>query len=308
MKQRSRFARTIATARLVTVLATAVAGSIGCGGPEADSFSGDETSNNPGMPIGSGRGGASPTAGAPAGAAPGPAGTAATTVAPQPAPPGTIVPLYTRPSDPSWAGVIAAKRAHPEVPVLAVINPANGPGAAANTDYLVGLAELEAAGIKTIGYVSTDYSRRPMAEVEADVQRWRSLYPKVTGIFFDEMSYEPGQEEHYRRATAFAKGRGFDLTIGNPGVDSSPEYVGTVDVILIYESAGLPSVSDLTGWHASHDRKNFGVIPHAVPSLDPTFVQTAKNHVRYVYVQNDTLPNPWDSIPPYFADLVRALK
>ena len=31
------------------------------------------------------------------------------------------------------------------------------------------------------------------------------------------------------------------MTMGNPGADSVPSYVGTVDLMFIYENAGFPS-------------------------------------------------------------------
>jgi hypothetical protein len=245
--------------------------------------------------------------------------TAAPTAAPAPTPAaapapaaggavtGTIIPLYTPPSDPSWAAVAAAKAAHPAVPVLAVINPANGPGAAQSADYAAGIARLTAAGVKVIGYVHTLWGARPAAELQTEMGQWQSWYPGVSGIFFDEMANAAGHEAYYSGLTAYAKGRGLGFTIGNPGADSSPSYVGTEDVILIYESGGLPSVSGLGGWHASYNRNNFGVIPYAVGSLDTSFVQSAKQYVGYIYLQSDNLPNPWDSVPPYLSELVASL-
>ena len=232
-------------------------------------------------------------------AAPAPAASGAVT--------GTIIPLYTAPTDPSWGAVAAAKAAHPAVPVLAVVNPANGPGAAPSADYAAGIAKLTAAGVKVIGYVHTLWGARPAAELQTEMTEWQSWYPGVSGIFFDEMANAAGHESYYSGLTSFAKGRGLGFTIGNPGADSSPSYVGTEDVILIYASGGLPSVAALGGWHAGYDRNNFGVIPYAVGGLDTSFVQSAKQYVGYIYMQSDNLPNPWDSVPPYLSDLVGAL-
>ena len=41
--------------------------------------------------------------------------------------------------------------------------------------------------------------------------------------------------------------------------------------------------------------------------MDAAFVQAAKSAVGYIYLQNDNLPNPWDSVPPYLGALVTAL-
>ena len=38
-----------------------------------------------------------------------------------------------------------------------------------------------------------------------------------------------------------------------------------------------------------------------------SFVDAAEEHVGYIYMQDDALPNPWDTLPPYFNDLVGAL-
>ena len=50
-------------------------------------------------------------------------------------------------------------------------------------------------------------------EVQADMDRWRSFYPAVTGIFFDEMSNKAGLETYYAGLTAYAKSRGADFTV-----------------------------------------------------------------------------------------------
>jgi hypothetical protein len=220
----------------------------------------------------------------------------------------TIVPLYTYPTDPSWNTVIAAKAAHPTVGVIAAVNPANGPGAAADPGYASGIARLAAGGIKVIGYVATGYAVNSPAAVKADIDRWRAFYPgQISGIFFDEQSNRAGDVPYYRDLSQYAKAQGLSFTVGNPGTDSAPEYIGALDTMLIYESSGLPSVSQLGGWHASHAPSNFGVIPHAA-SFDAAFVRNARQYVQYIYLQNDTLPNPWDSVPAYFGDLLAALE
>jgi hypothetical protein len=220
----------------------------------------------------------------------------------------TIVPLYTPPTDPSWNAVIAAKQAHQKVGVYAVVNPANGPGASYSVDYAQGIARLKAAGVVVLGYVSTDYTRRSVAAVEADISTWKSFYPgDLGGIFFDEQSNRAGDEPHYQTLVKYARDNGMPFTVGNPGADTSESFVGVFDVMLIYESGGVPPASRLGGWHAKYPATNFGIIPYAT-NLDPAYVKMARGNVKYIYLQNDTLPNPWDSVPPYFGDLLAALE
>ena len=63
----------------------------------------------------------------------------------------------------------------------------------------------------------------------------------------------------------------------------------------------------MAGWHANYAPSNFGIIPYAT-ALDTTFVQNARKYVQYIYLQSDSLPNPWDSLPSYFSALLGALE
>jgi len=220
---------------------------------------------------------------------------------------GTIVPLYTDPGDPSWTAIVAAKQAHPTVPVIAVINPNNGPGGSRSAGYTSGIAKLQQVGIQVIGYVATGYTSRGIPTVEADINQWKAFYPTVQGIFFDEQSNTPGDETFYKTVSQYAKAQGLSFTVGNPGTDTGPSFVGAVDVGLIYESFGLPASSRMAGWHSGFPKSNFGIIPYGA-ALDHAYVKAAKAMVGYIYVTNDDLPNPWDSLPSYFADLLGDLE
>jgi len=220
----------------------------------------------------------------------------------------TIVPLYTSPGDASWNTVIAAKMAHPKVGVIAIVNPNNGPGGATDSAYASGIAKLTAAGIRVIGYVATGYTANSPASVKADIDRWKAFYPgQVTGIFFDEQSNKAEHVAYYRDLSQYTKAQGLSFTVGNPGTDTAQGFVGALDMMLIYESAGLPSQNAIAGWHASFAPSNFGIIPYAT-TLDATWVRNARKYVQYIYLQSDNLPNPWDSVPGYFSDLLAALE
>ena len=144
--------------------------------------------------------------------------------------------------------------------------------------------------------------------MKADIDRWKAFYPgQIGGIFFDEQSDRAGDVAYYRDLSQYAKAKGMSFTVGNPGKDTAEAYIGALDTMLIYESAGLPSATQMGGWHANHPPSNFGVIPHT-SSFDATFVRNARQYVRYIYVQSDTLPNPWDSVPATFSDLLAALE
>ncbi len=221
---------------------------------------------------------------------------------------GTIVPLYSYPTDPSWAAIVAAKQAHPSVTVQAIINPDSGPGAAMDPAFVTGIATLDAAGIIVLGYVATTYAQKAPVDALAEMDTYHLWYPALKGIFFDEMSSTAGDEMYYHALDAFAKTRSLSVTVGNPGSPTLASFVGTVGTILIYESEGLPAVGSLDAFAGKYDRGNFGVIPYGVPALDAAFVTGARAKVGFIYLTDDNLPNPWDSLPPYFSELLGALE
>jgi hypothetical protein len=221
---------------------------------------------------------------------------------------GTIVPLYSYPTDPSWKAIAQAKQQHPTVTVRAIINPDSGPGAAKDPEFMSGIAALEAAGVVVLAYVATTYGNKPAASAHVEIDSYTSFYPGINGIFFDEMSNTPGDEAYYQGLTQYAKGKGYTHTVGNPGTDVPESFIGAVDTIFIYESAGVPDLSMLPAYYAQHDKTNYGVIPYAVPALDAAFLASARQHVGFIYLTDDDLPNPWDTLPAYFPGLLAALE
>ena len=126
----------------------------------------------------------------------------------------------------------------------------------------------------------------------------------MEGIFFDEMSNTAGNEGYYQRQDAYARTKGMTYTVGNPGTDTLPSFVGTVNTIIVYESSGTAA---LPSWYTSYARDNFGVLPYNVPSLDTAYVTSAKQKVGYIYLTDDNLPNPWDTLSSYFSALLGAM-
>jgi len=218
---------------------------------------------------------------------------------------GIIVPLYLPPGT-GWDSLVQAKISHPTVPILAIINPLNGSGQVQNPDYVQGVQNLQSNGITVLGYVYTNYAARNSTEVVNEIVEYKRFY-NVTGIFFDQMSYVAGNETYYKNLDTIAKSLGITLTIGNAGVDTVPSYVETVDNIVTYDNATLPTIQYLDGWHKNFTKNNFSIIAFGVNSLDKSFVTHASSFVEYMYITNGSLPNPFDSVPSYFGDLASAL-
>src|SRR5205823_5707401 len=66
-----------------------------------------------------------------------------------------------------------------QVPTVAIVNPASGPGKKQDASYAALMPRARKAGVTLVAYVSTSYARRPLAEVQADVDRWLEFYPDI---------------------------------------------------------------------------------------------------------------------------------
>src|SRR5438445_989087 len=222
---------------------------------------------------------------------------------------GIVIPLYTYPTDGTWDQIIQAKNAHPSVPVIAVINPSDGPGASFDANYLAGIKKMQAAGVMVLGYVHTGFGYgglRSPAVLEAEISNYKTWY-NPNGIFFDEMANIPGDENYYTVLNTYTKSLGFTYTMGNPGTETLPSYIGTVDNIVIYESGGLPAISDLAGWHTQYSKSNFSYVAIGVSSLNTAFEIQSSQYVGYIYITNDGGGNPYDTLPSYYGNEVAML-
>jgi Spherulation-specific family 4 len=227
---------------------------------------------------------------------------------------GTIIPLYSWPTDnqgnviPDWNTVASEQQKWPSIAVIPIVNVRDGPGRRRDANYAKGINVLVSGGCKLAAYVYTQYGRRSLTKVERDIDNWKAWYPQVTALFLDEMSYTSGKESYYSTLTSYAKNHGFDFVIGNPGTATLPSYIGTVDTIVVYEDAGVPT--SFSSWQASYGRMNFATLSYSVPfsSFPSSQVTANKSSVGYQYVTDDGPDgNPWDQLSTYLDTLLSLL-
>jgi hypothetical protein len=216
---------------------------------------------------------------------------------------GVMVPLYSYPWS-TWTEVANMKEAFPLVPIIAIVDPDNGPGVSQDQNFVSGISLLESAGVTVLGYVHTSFGYRTLSAVMTDVNSWKQMY-SVNGIFFDEMASVTGFESYYSSLNSYAESLGYSLTVGNPSAQVPASYIGTLDNILIYENSGLPSESLLSS--LGYQSGDFSSVSYNVPALNSSFLYGASGKVGYVYVTDQNLPNPYEVLPPYFQTLVSTL-
>lgn len=161
-------------------------------------------------------------------------------MSPPPAPAGKaglLVPLYAYPSPSTeYDKLIAAKLAHPGANILLIINPSDGPGEAPDPIFQAMISRVSAAGIPMLGYTMSHWGARSITDIEADIDKYRTWYPQVKGVFLDELAADPGFESDYRAIKTYAGG----FVCGNPGT-SAPTYESVLDLLCVYENPGFPA-------------------------------------------------------------------
>lgn len=205
--------------------------------------------------------------------------------------------------------------------LIVIANPDNGPGTHQDQNYSSAIGTVRHNGGKVIGYVHTCYGNQtrpnpshPLcpkteASVKKDVDTWYALYPMLDGIFYDEVSSQQQQVSYYQALYSYVQEKQPGaIVINNHGTLPPPDYfeIGA-SFLCIFES----EFSDFVGWKSASlvvSERTLALI-YNMPSkeLSAALEHLSRENVGWFYFTPDKLPNPWDTLPPYFPDLVKAI-
>lgn len=235
---------------------------------------------------------------------------------------GIYVPVYEYPylddNSSMWTGLVRAKASHPAVPFAVTINPWSGPGLWQDPNYVKGTLQLRKAGIEyVLGYVSTNYARQTsgytMAELKGEIDRYREWYPDVNGVMLDEVNSGADQVSFYKELVSYAKAKGMEYVLANPGTNVDEKYVGMFDSMMIFEGKKLPTIAQLQAntFYPKYPPDYFSFTARNISTLDPDYIGAIKEYVGMFYVtdgvETASDDNPYDTLPSYFSDLLALL-
>jgi hypothetical protein len=224
-----------------------------------------------------------------------------------------VVPAYFYPSaGGKWNDLNAAAG---KIPILAIMNPFNGPGNSLDPNYVAAVNALRAAGGRVIGYVHTSYTDRPLQQVLNDINRYDAWY-NVDGIFVDEMTNTgPAERLNYYR-DIYNHIKSIDPNwevMGNPGTTTLEQYLTwpTADRLMVFENVGAtyPGYTP-SSWNFDYDRSQFVHLVHTESSAANMLThlnRAVQRNAGGIYITDDVLPNPWDRLPNYWTSLVEAV-
>ncbi len=234
-------------------------------------------------------------------------------------PTGILLPMYLYPADvynnTSYNGVIDMKKRYHNVPLYVVLNPSNGTGGVTDGNYTAAIQRLKGAGATVLGYVASNYTASTTAEVKDEIDDWVTYYPDVDGIFIDEMTNTASTtaQAYYNELTRHVHSKGLYPSIGNPGAGTVGEYFASssADVIVINETSSYPSEATLKGdydnGYADFDYNKRAGLVYGISDLSTASTTLLKKYLGMIYVTDDTLPNPWDTVSPHLEELFEFL-
>jgi len=200
-----------------------------------------------------------------------------------------------------------------KVEIVAIANPNSGPGYERNLDYAAIFTEASARGIKLVGYVSTDYGKRSIAEVKNDIDGWVRLYPQIRGFFLDQQSREGTLVAHYEEIRAYVKQKLPDpLVITNPGIPCDEAYlakaISNVTCVFVnfvgFDQFELPAPLKV------YEASRYAALPYNIADVEVmrTVVKDAIiKRIGYLYVSDAKPPNQWGKLPSYWEAEVEAV-
>jgi hypothetical protein len=211
---------------------------------------------------------------------------------------GSLVPAYLKPK------AILALVERSTLPRLLVINPASGPGLAPDPAYREAITAAQAGGTQVLGYVPTTWGARPMADTEADIDRYRDWY-RVDGVFLDEAASAASRLSYYHALSHYARGAGARFVVLNPGLMPAREYFDIADAIVTFEGPISAYRERRPAGGISPERTVHLIYgasrEQALRALKPS------PSAGYMYLTSGTLPHPWGTVPDYFAQELAAL-
>ncbi|KAH6667606.1 Spherulation-specific family 4, partial [Halenospora varia] len=229
-----------------------------------------------------------------------------------------IVPLYIYPSYTAWEPLYTSLAKNPTLKFQVVVNTfnnwSNGTDATPDVYYITAINTLHSyPNAVPLCYVHTEYTFRPIADVEADIMVCANWKKQITwgsdfhmsGVFFDETVYDYNSTtlEYMTNITTFARtnlGAGNDLVVFNPGRVVPSEWYNLADYVVAYENSVARYSNNTIGWIAPANRARslfimYGFLGSAAEqvALVNSIVQGG---IGGLYVSTESVYTAWSSL------------
>jgi Spherulation-specific family 4 len=224
------------------------------------------------------------------------------------------VPAYYYPFGPGlreWNRLIASAKT---VPIVAIVNPASGPGNHVDTNFAAILPRARRAGVTLVGYIGTQYTRKPLQQVKREIETFLSFYPDIHGFHFDEQSSDARGVDYYAELYRYVHQRIPNaMVVTNPGTLCDAGYAArpASDVIALFENEHGFEKFRPPPWFSQFPGSRFCIQAHNVPTeeqMKQSLHRAVQWKMGYVFITDDVGPNPYDRLPSYWDAEVEAVR
>jgi hypothetical protein len=212
----------------------------------------------------------------------------------------TFVPAYPWSSS-FWTQAIDSKPA-PGVMILNITGTGAGTAPVPHFQSLVKRAQK--AGIRVLGYSSTEYGQRPAAAVEADARNYTAWY-KVNGMFLDLTANTSGELGYYKNLASYIHGVDpWSVIWLNVGAYPVQGYMSAGNVVVAFEGSyasyrGL----QVPSWTSHYKASRFADVIYATPASDLASAVSLSRQRRTGNLFVTSLagsPDPYSALPSYW--------
>ncbi len=223
---------------------------------------------------------------------------------------GIIIPAYFY-NETLWQKIISTKYS---LNFFVIANVQDGPGKILDENYKNWISLTSKSNKKVLGYVYTSYSKRNINLVKNDIERWIKFYPEIKGFFIDEVpdSKRDSELNYYSEIYKFIKNLNKNFyVILNPGnSDINLDLLKFSDSIVIFED-DYKNFNDFEIPFSiiTYNPSRFIGIVYNVPKKDLLRVYEflKQSGIGIIYITDDNLPNPYDTLPSYYDFLIKLI-
>lgn len=214
---------------------------------------------------------------------------------------GLIMPIYGNTSSQFNAAIAAARVG----PLIAVINPDDGPGSRKVTGISGYVSTLKAAKAKVVGYIETYYASEALSSVYKQIDAYVSWYG-AQGVYLDEMSDKTSKISYYRSIYSYAKKKGLTV-VGNPGTFVPSGYAAVTDVLVTFED---PYSRWSTARAAGTPASKYAAIVYAAPgsAMNGIIDRALTLGYGWVFVSDVGGSDPFGRAPSFLSALASYVK
>jgi len=195
-----------------------------------------------------------------------------------------------------------------DIPIIAIMNPNSGPGTAQNTDYQTAITTLQQSGGQVIGYVHTSYGERDIDTCKQEIDNYYDWYSDIDGIFFDEMDNNTNDIDYYKSLYNYVLSKEQQaIVIGNPGINTEAEYLSAATGLVIFENNSGYAAWSPDQWIENYSSDKFAVLLYNIDdenTMKTNIDLAISRNIGWLYLTDDILPNPWDTLPSYWEEEV----